>query len=271
MNYENICNKVIDLSKSVGEFIRQENNKFTPDKIENKGLHDFVSYVDKAAEQKLVDELSKIIPEAGFIAEEGTSTKKGIEYNWIIDPLDGTTNFIHGLFPFAISIALMQKEDIVLGVIYEIGLDEMFYAWKGSKAFLNKKEIKVTDVEKVKDSFIATGFPYYDFNYVDSYMKSLLYFMKNTPGVRRLGSAATDLAYVACGRFDAFYEYSLSPWDVAAGAFIVQQAGGRISDFKGNNNYIFGKEIIATNNKLFEEFAKIVKGFIYPNLNTIND
>lgn len=264
MNFENICNQVIELCKTTGEFIRLEKSKFTPDKIESKGLHDFVSYVDKTAEQQLVDKLQLFIPEAGFIAEEGTSTRVGEEFNWIIDPLDGTTNFIHGLYPFAISIALMQNKELVLGVIYEIGHDEMFYAWKGSKAYLNGDEINVTKVSKVKDCFIATGFPYYDFNYIGPFMKSLEYFMENTPGVRRLGSAATDLAYVACGRFDAFYEYSLSPWDVAAGAFIVERAGGKIADFKGGQDYIFGKEIIATNNNVFDEFVKTVKSFIHP-------
>jgi len=259
MNLENICQQVIDLTKSVGVFILSEKNNITHLKVEEKGLHDFVTYVDKTSEQKLVDELTKILPEAGFIAEEGTSVKKGNIYNWIIDPLDGTTNFIHGLTPFAISIALMENDKIILGVVHELGLNECFYAWKDSPAFLNGEIIKVSEVETTENSLIATGFPYYDYKRIKPFLESLEYFMENSHGIRRLGSAATDLAYVACGRFEAFYEYSLSPWDVAAGAFIVQQAGGEVSDFKGEDNYIFGEEIIATNNLVFDSFLNNIK------------
>ena len=259
MNLENICQQVIDLTKSVGKFILSEKNNITHLNVEEKGLHDFVTYVDKTSEQKLVDGLTKILPEAGFIAEEGTSVKKGNIYNWIIDPLDGTTNFIHGLTPFAISIALMENDKIILGVVHELGLNECFYAWKDSPAFLNGEIIKVSDKETIENSLIATGFPYYDYKRIKPFLESLEYFMKNSHGVRRLGSAATDLVYVACGRFEAFYEYSLGPWDVAAGAFIVQQAGGMVSDFKGENNYIFGKEIIATNNFVFDNFLNNIK------------
>ncbi len=259
MNLENICRQVIDLTKSVGEFILSEKNNITHLNVEEKGLHDFVTYVDKTAEQKLVDGLTKILPEAGFIAEEGTSVKKGDIYNWIIDPLDGTTNFIHGLTPFAISIALMENDKIILGIVHELGLNECFYAWKDSPAFLNGEIIKVSETETIENSLIATGFPYYDYKRIKPFLESLEYFMENSHGVRRLGSAATDLVYVACGRFEAFYEYSLSPWDVAAGAFIVQQAGGKVSDFKGENNYIFGEEIIATNSFVFDNFLNNIK------------
>lgn len=259
MNLENICQQVIDITKSVGEFILSEKNNITHLNVEEKGLHDLVTYVDKTSEQKLVDELTKILPKAGFIAEEGTSVKKGDIYNWIIDPLDGTTNFIHGLTPFAISIALMENDKIILGVVHELGLNECFYAWKDSPAFLNEEIIKVSEIETIENSLIATGFPYYDYKRIKPFLESLEYFMENSHGIRRLGSAATDLVYVACGRFEAFYEYSLSPWDVAAGAFIVQQAGGIVSDFKGENNYIFGKEIIATNNFVFDNFLNNIK------------
>ncbi|OFX83824.1 MAG: inositol monophosphatase [Bacteroidetes bacterium GWF2_33_16] len=262
MNLEHICNQVCSLSKEVGLFIKTERTSNKNIHIEVKGIHDFVTYVDKTAEQKLVDGLSKILPEAGYIAEENTSTKKGEKYNWIIDPLDGTTNFIHGLPPYAISIALMENDQIILGVVYEISLDECFYAWHDSPAFLNGEIIKVSDKKDLKSSLIATGFPYYDYKRIKPFLESLEFFMVNSHGVRRLGSAATDLVYVACGRFEAFYEYSLSPWDVAAGAFIVQQAGGKVSDFKGEKNYIFGKEIVACNNFVFDEFLVSVKQFM---------
>ncbi len=259
INLQTLCQEICSLSKEVGVFIKNEGEKFSLGKVEVKGKNDFVSYVDKTSEKRLVEKLAELLPEAGFIAEEGTSTKKGDVYNWIIDPLDGTTNFIHGIPCFAISIGLMRNQELVMGVIYEINLDECFYAWEGSKAYLNGKEINVTKTAKLADSLLATGFPYYDYNRIDEYMELFKYFMKNTHGLRRLGSAATDLAYVACGRFEGFYEYSLQPWDVAAGAFIVQQAGGKVTDFKGEGNYIFGKEIVAGNTAFFDEFLDVVK------------
>jgi myo-inositol-1(or 4)-monophosphatase len=261
INLETICQKVCELSKSTGAFILLERSKFSTSQIEIKGKNDFVSYVDKTSEKLIVEGLEKLLPEAGFIAEEGTSTKKGDVYNWIIDPLDGTTNFIHGIPCFAISIALMRNQELIMGVIYEINFDECFYAWEGSKAYLNGKEISVSKIDKVSDSLIATGFPYYDYSRLNEYMELFKHFMKNTHGLRRLGSAATDLAYVACGRFEGFYEYCLQPWDVAAGAFIVKQAGGKVTDFKGEENYIFGREIVAGNSTFFPEFLNDVKQF----------
>ncbi len=256
---QKLCQDVCILTKKVGQFIKEQRNLFSSSNVEVKGKNDFVSYVDKTAEKQLVEGLSTFLPEAGFIAEEGTSTKKGEHYNWIIDPLDGTTNFIHGLPCFAISIALMRDDKIVMGIIYEINLDECFYAWEGGKAYLNEREIRVSSNSTLSTSLIATGFPYYDYHRMDEYMDLFKYFMKHTRGLRRLGSAATDLAYVACGRFEGFYEYSLQPWDVAAGAFIVQQAGGKVTDFKGGNDYIFGKEIVAANNSCFSEFLQAIK------------
>lgn len=263
LNLQTLCQEVCTLAKETGGFLRSERNKFSTDKIEVKGKNDFVSYVDKTSEKLIVGTLSKLLPEAGFIAEEGTSSKKGDVYNWVIDPLDGTTNFIHGLPCFAISIALMRNEELVLGVVYEVNFDECFYAWEGSKAYLNEREISVSGVSKLSDSLLATGFPYYDYAKMEEYLKLFSYFMKNTHGLRRLGSAATDLAYVACGRFEGFYEYSLQPWDVAAGAFIVQQAGGKVTDFNGGDKYIFGKEIVAGNTAFFDEFLTVVKKHFY--------
>lgn len=260
-NLQTLCQEVCTLSKEVGLFIKSERNKFSSDKIEIKGKNDLVSYVDKTSEKQIVEKLSQLLPESGFIAEEGTSSKKGEIYNWVIDPLDGTTNFIHGIPCYAISIALIRNNELVMGVVYEINFDECFYAWEGSKAYLNGKEIQVSATSKLADSLLATGFPYYDYNRMDEYMELFKHFMKNTHGLRRLGSAATDLAYVACGRFEGFYEYSLQPWDVAAGAFIVQQAGGKVTDFKGEENYIFGKEIVAGNAACFDEFLEVVKHY----------
>ena len=262
MDYEKICRETIDLAKQTGTYIKDSLGKLTTENIETKGKHNFVTTVDKFAEQKLVTGLGKILPEAGFIAEEGTSDRKGERYDWIIDPLDGTTNFIHGASPVAVSIALKEKDEMVIGVIYEIFSGECFYACKGGKAYMNGKEIQVSKIDSVSGSLIATGFPYQNFNRLEPFMESLSYLFNNSHGVRRLGSAATDLAYVACGRYEAFYEYNLNPWDVGAGIFIIQQAGGKVSDFKGGKNYLFGGEIVAANSNVFAEFLKEIGKFM---------
>lgn len=228
-------------------------------RVQVKGQNNFVSDVDKNAEAQIVATLRGLLPEAGFIAEEGTAGSSNERYRWVVDPLDGTTNFIHGLSPYAVSIALMDGDEVVLGVVHEAVADECFYAWKGSKAFLNGREIRVSEAATVETSLVATGFPYYNFDKIQRYMNSLAFFMQRSHGMRRLGSAATDLAYVACGRFEAFYEYSLQPWDVAAGSLIVRQAGGKVSDFSGGNTYIFGQELVCTNANIYEEFLEIVK------------
>ncbi len=256
---EIILDKVITLSKKVGSYLRIEQKKLQQTDIEKKGSHDFVSYVDKTAEKMLVEELHNIFPEAGFIVEENTVSKQESEYYWIVDPLDGTTNFIHNFAPFAISIALMHNNEIILGVVYEVGNNECFYATKGNGAFLNGEKIHVSKSNTIADSIIATGFPYYDYSKISGFFKALEYFVKNSHGIRRFGTAATDLAYIACGRFDGYFEYSLHAWDVAAGSLLVKEAGGFVSDFSGKDNYIFGKEIIATNSNIKNEFLKIIK------------
>jgi len=263
MILKNLCTQVQQLAREAGAFIKEHVNKVTSEEIEIKAFHNYVTYVDKESEKMLISGLKKLIPESGFIAEEGTTTTKGDRYNWIVDPLDGTTNFLHRLPPYSVSIALTENDEVILGVVYEIGMDECFYAWKGSKAYMNGREIQVSDISTIKDSFIATGFPYYDYERINEYVRSLEYFMQNSIGIRRFGSAAADLAYVACGRFDAFYEYSLSPWDVAAGSLIVKQAGGRVCDFKGGDDYIFGREILAGNSIIFEELLSILTKFMH--------
>src|ERR1700742_927304 len=163
MLYTQITNSVVEIAKQAGAFIREQRKTFDPAKIEYKGLNDLVSYVDKTAEQIIVSGLEKILPEAGFITEEKTTTKTGERFNWIIDPLDGTTNFIHGVPVFSVSIALKEYDELVIGVVYEVNMDECFYAWKDSPAYLNGNEIKVSDNATLSASLIATGFPYYDF------------------------------------------------------------------------------------------------------------
>jgi len=259
MNLELLTKQVSNISRGIGSFLNNEIKKLKKEDIETKGLNDFVTYVDKTSEERIIKELRKLLPEAGFIAEENSKLEQKDTYNWIIDPLDGTTNFIHKVPLFAISIALAKKNEIILGVIYEINLHECFYAWKDGGAYLNGHQISVSDCAKLKDSLLATGFPYHDYDRLDAYLALFKDLMKSTHGLRRLGSAAVDLAYTACGRFDGFYEYGLNSWDVAAGAIIVKEAGGIVNDFSSGDDYIFGREIVASAPHFNQEFLKIIK------------
>ncbi len=261
MNLEHICEKVITTAKAAGAFIAQERINFDLNRVELKGKANFVSYVDKKAEEMIVDALRELLPESGFITEEGTAFDSGEKFRWVIDPLDGTTNFIHGMPPYAVSIGLMEEEEIILGVVYEISRDECFYAWKGSKAMLNGKEIHVSKASTTGEALISTGFPYGVLKNTDEFIDTMKYFMANSHGLRRLGSAATDLSYVAAGRFEAFWERGLSPWDVCAGAIILKQAGGKIGDFHGSNNFLFSGEIVASNNNFYDEFQSTIEKF----------
>ena len=262
IDLKDISAKIEKAARETSYFILKESQGFDINRTERKGLNDFVSYVDKGSEKMIVDKLSLLLPEAGFLAEEGTSKKIGVKYCWVIDPLDGTTNFLHGLHPYAISIALKEYDEVIAGVVYEVSGNESFTAWKDGGAWLNGSRIHVSHAAKLADSLIATGFPYSDFNQLDSYMKCLTYFCKHTHGIRRLGSAAIDLAYVACGRFEAFYEYGLHPWDIAAGMLLVREAGGRVSDFSGNEKNITGEEFVAANSIVFTEVLEIVSKFM---------
>jgi myo-inositol-1(or 4)-monophosphatase len=258
MSLERLCADVQELAINTGEFIRNEQHRLSSGNIQAKGLHNYVTYVDTAAEERIISGLKLLLPGSGFIAEEGTTSTRGEQYNWVIDPLDGTTNFIHGFPPYAISIALLDGEKAILGVVYEITAGECFYAWKDSQAYLNGKVIGVSETETVSQSLIATGFPYTNFARIGPFLQSFKYFLKNSHGIRRLGSAATDIAYVACGRLEAFYEYGLHPWDVAAATLILRQAGGLTSDFSGGDNWMYGEEIITCNANIFEEFLHLI-------------
>ena len=258
-SYKSLCFDAMEVVKTAASYIREKHESREALNIEAKGRHNFVTEVDKQAEEILVSGLSGIIPDAGFITEEGTSSKKGDTFHWVIDPVDGTTNFIHGVFPFAISVGLTEHEEVVAGILYEFGLDEYFYAWKGGGAWLNGKPIRVSNVSTIEQSLIATGFPYTDFRYLSEFLESIRYFMQNSHGLRRLGSAATDIAYVACGRYDGFYEYGLSPWDIAAGILLVKEAGGDVSDFTGQNNPLFQEAIICSNGHIHREFQRTTR------------
>ena len=252
-----LTKEVTELARKVGYFINEEIQKIGEQDVKEKRSNDFVTYVDKASEETIVQKLKNLFPEAGFITEEGTASEKK-EFMWVVDPLDGTTNFIHGIPSYSISIALRRKGETIMGVVYEPNADECFYSWEGQPAYLNDKEIKVTASKTMDDSLVATGFPYEKDETIDSYLKVLKDILMVSHGIRRLGSAAVDLVYVACGRFEAFYEIGLHSWDVAAGAFIVQQAGGKVSDFSSGDNYVFGRQILASNSHIHEEMLKII-------------
>jgi myo-inositol-1(or 4)-monophosphatase len=261
MQFTEITKQVIEVSKQAGAFIREQRKTFDPAQIEYKGLNDLVSYVDKTAEEMIVSGLKDILPEAGFITEEKTINKIGERFNWIIDPLDGTTNFIHGMPIFSVSIALKEYDELVIGVVYEVNFDECFYAWKGSAAYMNGKEIRVSKDETLDKSLLATGFPYYDFTKQAAYLELFAELMRNTHGIRRLGSAAVDLAYTACGRLEGYYEYNLNAWDVAAGILIVRQAGGEVVNFSGGEECMDARELVATNGKITGELLALIQKY----------
>lgn len=257
------------LAKKVAEFIYKEAQDFDKEDIEVKSFNSLVSYVDKEAEKKIVKGLKELLPQAGIIAEEGTGTPKEEGFNWIIDPLDGTTNFVHGIPVYSISIALAHtqkiqentKTELLVGIVYEVNRKECFAAHQNGGATLNGKKIHVSGENQLGKSLIATGFPYEDFDRIDDYLFMMGKMMKAAHGLRRLGSAAVDLAFVAAGRFEGYFEYNLNSWDVAAGALLVKEAGGIVSDFEGNqlvDNYIFGKQIIAAT-QIHPQIVELVK------------
>ncbi|MEZ0609922.1 inositol monophosphatase family protein [Fibrella sp. WM1] len=239
------------IAREAGAFLLAERQKFSLDAIEYKGLNDLVSYVDKECEKLLVPKLHALLPEAGFITEEGTTEqadRNGL--NWIIDPLDGTTNFIHGLPIFAVSIGLAQGNRPIAGVVYDPNRDECFSAVDGQGAWLSvnggaEQPMRVSPAQRLADSLIATGFPYYRFEQMQAYLQILEQLMQRTHGLRRMGSAAIDLAYVAAGRFEAFFEYNLKPWDMAAGICLVREAGGIVTDFNGGDTTLFGGDVVS--------------------------
>jgi myo-inositol-1(or 4)-monophosphatase len=259
INYHKLCLSVVQLSKKIGQWMLNERKTFSLSSIESKSYNNLVSYVDKESERMFIEELLNLLPESGIIGEEGIGNKKGEHFNWIIDPLDGTTNYIHGLPIFCTSVALMSGSELVLAVIYDPNLDECFYTSLHEPAYLNGEIITVSHTRTLQESLIATGFPYDDFGRKSAYMATLNELFGTTRGVRRFGAAALDLAYVACGRFDAFFEYALRPWDVAAGSLLIKQAGGKVSEFNGEENYLFGKDILAGNNEVYQEVKIILQ------------
>ncbi len=241
-----------------GQMLKDNIDRFS--EIFYKGTVDLVTNFDTQAQRMIFDHLSSRFPDHDYLAEEGLSQNKGAEFRWIIDPLDGTTNYAHSFPVFTVSIALENKGEVILGLVYDPMREEMFSAVKGEGALLNKKGIKVSNVDDLDKSLLATGFPY---DIRTSEVNNIAHFnnfLTRAQGIRRCGSAAMDLCYVACGRFDGFWELKLSPWDMAAGALIVREAGGQISDFRNEEFSIFGSEILASNGLIHHKMVNVLMG-----------
>ncbi|GAA5159889.1 inositol monophosphatase family protein [Viridibacterium curvum] len=232
--------------------------------VRTKQPSDFVTEVDQAAERAIIEVIREAYPEHGILAEEsgrsdGAGDSAQSEFQWIIDPLDGTTNFIHGFPQYAVSIGITQKGVLQHGVIYDPVRNELFTASRGKGAFLNDRRIRVSKRTKLQDSLIGTGFPFRNFDHIDSYTAIFRELVQKTAGLRRPGAAALDLAYVACGRTDGFFEFGLAPWDMAAGALMVSEAGGLISDFSGESAYLETGNLVAGSPRIFAPLLQIVQ------------
>lgn len=246
MDLEKIKDLLADTAQKAGRFIFQESERFNSRAIEYKDVNNVVSYVDKEAEKMIVERLAELDETIGFITEEETAfTRDRNGYNWIIDPLDGTANFVHGVPHYSVSLALAKGKEVLAGVVYHIPAGETYWALKGGGAWKGEEKLSVSSVAKLQETLMATGFPYYRFEEMNKYIKILEELMQNTHGLRRLGSAALDLAYVAEGRFDGFFEYNLNSYDMAAGVLLVKEAGGSVTDFSGRDDYLFGGDVVA--------------------------
>jgi myo-inositol-1(or 4)-monophosphatase len=201
----------------------------------------------------------KAYPDHGFIAEESGESSPDAEYLWIIDPLDGTTNFIHGFPQYAVSIAVQRRGALEHAVVYDPTKNELFTASKGRGAFLNDRRMRVSKCLKLDDALVGTGFPFKELDRLDLYMKQLRTFMSKSSGVRRAGAAALDLAYVACGRLDAFWELGLAPWDMAAGALLIQEAGGLVADITGEQEFMRTGDVCAATPKIFPQVLEAMR------------
>lgn len=255
-------NIAVRAARAAGDIISRSMDRIDRLKITSKGNNDFVSEIDHKAEAAIIDILQQAYPEHGILAEE-SGIHDGIkgednEFQWIIDPLDGTTNFLHGFPQFAVSIALKHKDRLETGVIYDPVSQELFTAARGEGAQLNGKKIRVSGHKGIKGALLGTGFPYHDQSYLDTYLETMKALMAPAAGIRRPGSAALDLAWLAAGRIDGFWEFNLHAWDIAAGILIIREAGGIITDFAGNDNYLTSGDIIAASPKVFPEMLKVI-------------
>ncbi len=247
--------------RRAADFIRGEAGKVQAGQIEEKFMNGLVSYVDRTAEVMLVADLHALLPEAAFLTEEETVAQASAEMQWIIDPLDGTTNFLYNLPHYAVSVGLRVQDQLVVGVVEHVPLAQQYYAWTGGGAYLDGRPIRVSGRTDLREALIATGFPYHQFDRADGWFGAMRAFMASSRGVRRFGAAALDLAYVAAGHYDVFFEYGLSPWDIAGGAVIVAEAGGVLGNFGSGKDFLFGGELLVASPGLFDAAQAVTKKY----------
>ena len=260
-----MLNIAIKAARRAGSIITRASEDVKSLSISNKNFNDYVTEVDLASEKEIIRILGDAYPKHEFLGEE-TGLSQNADDIWIIDPLDGTTNFLHNYPQYCVSIALQQKGEITQAVIYDPNRNDLFTASKGNGAYLNDRRIRVTNKTNLQDCLIGTGFPFRDFTHLPVYLKIFEDMVRSTSGVRRPGSAALDLAYVAAGWFDGFFEINLSKWDIAAGGLIVTEAGGIVSDFSENPGWIESGNIVATNPKIYDQLIKIIQSHITDDL-----
>lgn len=262
-------NIMVKAARRASQIINRASQDIEHLKVTTKQQSDFVTEVDKAAEAAIIEVLREAYPEYGILAEESGHTagdNAGADFQWIIDPLDGTTNFIHGFPQYAVSIALAYKGQIIQGLVYDTVRNEMFTASKGGGAFLNERRIRVSKRVKLDHALIGTGFPYKVFNHFDAYLGIFKELTQRTAGLRRPGAASLDLAYVACGRLDGFWEFGLCPWDMAAGCLLISEAGGLVGDLAGGETYLKTGNLVAGNPKVFAQLLQVVDTHRTPGL-----
>lgn len=248
--------KATDAARQAGEAIRHYANKVHKLNIENKAHNDFVSEVDRQAEQIIVRALQRAYPDHAFLGEEGGKREGSSDYEWVIDPLDGTTNFLYGIPQYSVSIALKHQSRLTVGVVYDPLRDETFAAARGEGATLNGRRIRVSGRSSMHSALLGTGVPFRPDQDLDLYLQTMKALLPDTAGVRRPGSAALDLAWVAAGRFDGFWEFGLNEWDMAAGVLLVQESGGLVSDLHGGNDHLKTGDVVAASPKVFKEMIK---------------
>ena len=246
-------------ARDAGNIILRNIDKLDRIKVEVKAQNDFVTQVDRKAEEVIIEALHKAYPDHGILGEETGTFNENSEYKWIIDPLDGTTNFLHGFPQYAVSIGLQHKGRMEVAVVFDPIKNELFTAARGEGAQLNGKRIRATEHKGIKGSLLGTGFPFKHPQHLDTFVETFKAVHPQAAGIRRAGSAALDLAYVAAGRLDGFWEIGLSPWDMAAGVLLVREAGGIVTDFSGDGNYLQTGNVVAAANKVFPALFEAIK------------
>jgi myo-inositol-1(or 4)-monophosphatase len=251
-------NIAVRAARQAGSVLLRYHDRVDALAVSEKRANDYVSEVDRAAEQAIIQTIRKAYPDHAILAEE-SGEHAGNDYQWVIDPLDGTTNYLHGLPQFSVSIALLYRGKLESGVVYDPLRDEMFTADQGGGAYLNDRRIRVTDQKGLRGALLGTGIPFRDQRFVDNYLGMMKALIRDTAGIRRPGSAALDFAYVACGRYDGFWELGLSLWDFAAGALLVKEAGGVVSDIAGGEHHLKTGNVIAAGVRLHSDMVKAIR------------